>query len=366
MTPTPGPLRDVTDIVAGYNHTCALMRSGGVKCWGYNYAGQLGNGSSGGLSLVPVNVSGLSSGVTQITAGADHTCALLDTGAVKCWGYSNYGQIGDGTSGTNRLTPVNVSGLSSGVTKISAGGEHTCALLSAGEVKCWGSNTGGQIGDGTSGTARRTPVSVSGLSSGVTQIAAGGEHTCALLSAGGMKCWGYNGQGQIGNGSSGGNVLVPVSVSGLASGVARISNTCALLTTGGVKCWGYNFRGRIGDGTSGNFRLVPVDVVGLSSGVSRITEGGGHTCALLVAGGLKCWGDNFYGSIGDGTSVTEVLTPVNVSEMTAGVSSITAGSDHTCALLGTGEVKCWGHNGTGQIGDGTQVNRRTPVLVRVP
>ena len=197
---------------AGLYHTCALLSTGAVKCWGYNQYGQLGDNSQT-QRLTPVDVSGLSSGVTAISAGIYHTCALLSTGAVKCWGYNVYGQLGD-NSKTQRLTPVDVSGLSSGVTAISASGYHTCALLSTGAVKCWGYNPYGQLGD-NSQTNRLTPVDVSGLSSGVTEISASFFHTCALLSTGAVKCWGGNNFGQLGDNSQT-QRLTPVAVSGIS------------------------------------------------------------------------------------------------------------------------------------------------------
>ena len=208
-------------------------------------------------------------------------------------------------------------------------------------------------------------MEVSGLTSGVVQITAGDSHTCALLITGGVKCWGRNRSGQIGDNTDS-DRLTPVEVSGLASGVAQItagdSHTCALLSTGGVKCWGYNHHGQIGDNTSGfdNDRLTPVEVSSLTSGVAQITAGYMHTCALLITGGVKCWGDNGYGQIGDNTFGTDRLTPVEVSGLTSGVAQITAGVQHTCALLSTGGVKCWGYNRYGQIGDNTGPYRTTP------
>jgi len=327
-------------------HTCALLNTGGVKCWGYNEKGQLGDGTNAPKST-PVDVTGLTSGVSAISAGGGHTCALLNTGYVKCWGDNSYGQLGNGTIISSN-TPVYVSGLTSGVSAISAGGNHTCALLNTGGVKCWGLNSSGQLGDGTT-TQRNTPVDVSGLSSGVSAISAGGNHTCALLNTGGIKCWG----------------TTPVDVTGLSSGVSAISagwaHTCALLNTGGIKCWGSNGAGQLGDGTTTD-RSTPVDVIDLTSGVSAISAGGFHTCALLNTGGVKCWGYNIRGQLGDGTT-TQRTTPVDVTGLSSGVSAISAGGFHTCALLNTGGVKCWGYNNYGQLGDGTGTNRLTPVYV---
>ena len=249
----------LTQVSAGANHTCALTTAGGVKCWGDNAYGQLGDGSTT-QRVTPVDVSGLASGVTAITAGYFHTCALTTAGGVKCWGFNGYGQLGDSFN-TTRLTPVDVSGLASGVTAITVGNFHTCALTTAGGVKCWGDNGYGQLGDGSNNN-RYAPVNVSGLGSGVSAIATGGKHTCALTTAGGGKCWGYNAQGQFGDGSTS-SQLTSVDVSGLTSGLAIKAgeyHTCALTTAGGVKCWGYNSVGQLGDGSTSN-RLTPVNVL---------------------------------------------------------------------------------------------------------
>src|SRR5947208_1416093 len=191
----PGAARgaSATAVSGGTFHTCVLITSGGVKCWGYNVHGQVGDGTT--TDRWPaVDVSGLTSGVAAIAAGGNHTCALTTGGGVKCWGANNHGQLGDGTS-TDRWTAVSVSGLSSGVSAISAGFSHSCALTTGGGVKCWGSNSNGQVGDGTI-TDRWTPVDVSGLTTGVAAVAAGGNHTCALTTGGGVKCWGANSTGQ--------------------------------------------------------------------------------------------------------------------------------------------------------------------------
>ena len=188
-----------TQIAAGLNHTCLLTVSGGVKCWGVNTSGQLGDGTTTQHNA-PVDVSGLTSGVTTIAVSSAHTCALTTSGGMKCWGSNSSGQLGDGTT-TDRYIPTDVSGLTSGVTAITTGDSHTCAVTTGDAAKCWGENTSGQLGDGTT-TQRHTPVDVNGLASGVTSVEAGSSHTCAVTASGGAKCWGHNLSGQVGNGGA--------------------------------------------------------------------------------------------------------------------------------------------------------------------
>ena len=325
-----------TAIAAGYAHTCALTNTGGVKCWGANGSGQLGDGTGVGR-LTSADVVGLSSGVTAIAAGSGHTCALTSGGAVKCWGAGGLGQLGDSTT-TNRPTPVDVVGLSSGVAAIAAGGWHTCALTNAGGLKCWGRSNEGQLGDGV-GTQRSVPVDVVGLGSGVVAVAGGGYHTCALTAGGGAKCWGANNYGQIGRGSTG-SPMTPVDVVGLSIGTTAISagaeHTCAL-KGGGVKCWG---RGdALGNGTTTD-QLTPSDVAGLSAGVAAIDAGGWHTCALMSGGSVKCWGWNAGGQLGDGTA-TDRLTPVDVVGFTANEATNLENPHPGAHVSGIGLVSGW-------------------------
>ena len=341
---------------------CVTTDTGGVKCWGSGTAGELGNGGTSNSSSA-VAVSGLSSGVVSVSVGSYHACALLDTGGVKCWGYNGYGQLGDGTT-TTATAPVSVSGLTSGVASISVGYGSSCAVLTSGALKCWGRNDQGQIGDGTT-THRNTPTTVSGLSSGVKLVGVGNLHACAALISGGAKCWGDSSSGELGDGQRIAS-RTPVSVFGLTEVVSAISSggpfTCILLSTGEMKCWGSNSNGQIGSGSGSNYHPAPVTVSGLSSGVTAIATGNNHACALLNSGGMKCWGYNGIGHVGDGTT-TDRSTPVNVSGLTSGVSAIAAGQNASCAVLTSGDVKCWGDNTRGRLGDGTTTQRLTPVSV---
>ena len=218
--------------------------------------------------------------MVAIAAGNDHACALTTDGGVKCWGKNGWGQLGDGTT-TQRLTPTPVSGLSSGVAEITAGSTQTCAIITGGAVKCWGGNANGQLGDGTT-TQRLTPTAVIGLASGVTAIAAGANHTCALTTGGGVLCWGYNGTFQLGDGTWTPR-LTPTAVSGLLSDGAGITagdqHTCALTTDGEIKCWGDNGRGQLGDGTSMQ-RPTPTSVYGFGVSVNVTAIDPTHGSAL--------------------------------------------------------------------------------------
>jgi alpha-tubulin suppressor-like RCC1 family protein len=315
------PLSGVSAIATGGSYTCAVTSGGGVKCWGDNGNGVLGNGSTTN-SEYPVDVVGLTSGVSVISAGYGYACALTGTGGVKCWGWNTDGQLGNGTK-IDSSTPVDVVGLTSGVSAIAAGFHHTCALTSAGGAKCWGLNDFGELGNGTK-IDSSTPVDVVGLTSGVSMITAGSFHTCAITSRGGVKCWGDALDGELGGGDTCGpaaclvNSDTPVEVLGLTSGISAIdagdSHTCALTSAGGVKCWGTNRSGQLGDGTRSPWGIngAPVDVAGLKGGVSAITAGSAHTCVLMSDGSVRCWGDNQYGQLGDG-STTSSYTPVDVT-----------------------------------------------------
>lgn len=359
-----GQVLHVTQISSGDYHTCAVTTSGGAKCWGDNFFGQLGDGTDTEMQTLPVSVLGLESGVASISAGGMHTCAVMASGQAKCWGENSNGQLGDGTTETH-TAPVNVSGLATGVKHISAGGLHSCAVLTSGGALCWGSGASGRLGN--NGTEDRlTPAEVMKLPGGVSSISAGNTHTCAVTNAGGAKCWGDNWSGQLGNGSNI-NALMPSDVSGLLSGVSAISvghhHTCALTTAGGAKCWGWDVFGQLGDGGSNTNTTTPVDVAGLNAGVASLSVGGSHACVVTTTGGVKCWGAGAYGRLGNGSTDNQ-STPVDVVGLTTGASSVEAGDYNACAMTNTGQAKCWGSNDYGQLGDGSTNLRTTPVAVQ--
>jgi alpha-tubulin suppressor-like RCC1 family protein len=349
----------ITAVTAGWNFTCALTSTGGVKCWGANEFGQLGDGTSTPRST-PVDVVGLTSGVVAIAAGGQHACALTSAGGVKCWGSNLFGGLGDGTT-IDRFTPVDVVGLTSGVASIAVGAFHNCAVTTGGAAKCWGGNEFGELGNGTT-IPSATPVDVIGLSSGVAVITAGGRQTCVATTGGAAKCWGHNSAGQLGDGG-GYSRSTPVDVAGLSTGVVDIAaggrHTCAETSTGGLKCWGRNDFGQVGDGTETD-RITPVDVQGFMSGTREVATGRWHTCGLTTAGEVRCWGDvTGDGDVGD----PHTINPTPVPGWGSGVVTLAAGEGHTCAVLTNGGVQCFGNNVDGKLGNGTTNVSSTPVNV---
>lgn len=330
-------------ISTGRDHTCAVTATGGVKCWGDNSFGQLGDGTNT-ARLTAVNVVGLSTGVASVSAGGSGTCAVTDAGGVKCWGRDT----GDG-SGLLRLEPVEVPGLASGVKSVSVGLNQTCALLTAGAIKCWGNTD-------------LLPVDVVGLNAGIAAVALG-ANSCVITNAGGVKCWGPSVL------SSGPGLIVsetPVDVSALAASATVISVSlrgggfCVVTTAGAALCWATFYPG---DGSIG-WTSNPVAPTGLDGGVTAISTDGHHACVLLIGGAVKCWGVNESASgvgIDPGPSVAPV--PVDVVGLGNGVAAISVGVGRTCALMKLGGAKCWGANSYGALGDGTRVDRFTPVDV---
>lgn len=298
-------------ISTGDAHTCALTDDGGVKCWGNNDIGQLGIGTTIESSNRPLDVSGLDKDVIAISAGYKHTCALIKTGKVSCWGWNMTGQLGIDSADIISNIPVDVVGLDDDVIAIGSGGLHTCALTDRGGVKCWGSNVYSQLGNNTKGSSS-SPRTVSKLDRGVSALSVGSLHTCVIMNRGAIKCWGMNNFGELGNADADNMNATPVDVEGLTSEVTALSlgnfYTCVVTKRGGIQCWGKGTAEEKGS----NVRIdssTPVDITGLRSGASQISAGGSHTCVLTNAG-VKCWGNNTYGQLGDGKAW--YTTPVDL------------------------------------------------------
>jgi alpha-tubulin suppressor-like RCC1 family protein len=350
-----------TEITAGSEHSCAVLATGHVECWGSDNVGQLGDGTtSTAPTSSPVEVQGIGNAV-QVVAGYEHTCALLATGHVQCWGFNYHGELGDGTAGGNSATPVSVQGITS-AKQLSAGWYHTCALLTGGHVDCWGWNVYGQLGNSSAGGQSATPVEVSGIST-ATDVGAGYGHTCATLAGGHVLCWGSNGSGQLGSGNDNSSAT-PVEVQGIddATAVAAgFAHTCAVSSSGRVRCWGANYYGQLGnDSTLAS--SSPVEVAGVND-ATAISVGYGHSCATLEDGGLRCWGYDYYGQLGDENRSHGPATVPVAAEGLTDATEVTAAYNFTCALVSGGTISCWGYNGNGQLGDPAVASSDTPVEV---
>lgn len=292
----------------------------------------------------------------SVSGGLYHSCGIESSGQAFCWGDNSSGELGDGTT-VGRLVPNAVPALTD-AKAISAGNWFTCAIRKPGQVVCWGVMTSGEIGNPTIVLNSEVPVPVPGLSDAVA-ISAGRDFACAIRSSGQAVCWGSNDFGQLGDGTTA-DRKVPTAVSGL-SDAASISvpdgtHACATRATGQAVCWGFNNSGRLGDGTTTD-RLVPTPVSGLSDSVS-IAAGGAHTCAVRSTGQARCWGSNSLGELGDGSTVDSAV-PVTVSGL-ADALSISSGFDHACAVRATGQAVCWGSNSSGQVGNGTRTEDLEP------
>jgi alpha-tubulin suppressor-like RCC1 family protein len=304
-------------VAAGFGHTCLLTETGAVKCWGRNKSGELGNGTNQ-RSTEPVDVPGLT-GIVAIAAGDYHTCAVTGQGKIKCWGANDDGQLGDGST-VAPGQPVDVAGID-GVTGVAAGTAHTCARTGSGEVWCWGKNDQGQLGDGSESASRGVPKPVSGLIGGVAALTAKGGHTCVLSLSGIIQCWGVNKFGQLGNGTFD-DQSAPSPVTGLEGSAVLVAagwgQTCAIMEGGKLICWGWNFYGQLGEGSTAN-RNHPVEVDGLNGKVSAVTGGGGHTCAIMESGVVYCWGFNENGQLGNQATLDSSI-PVKVVGLSARIA----------------------------------------------
>lgn len=379
---------DTTAIAISAN--CAAMETGALKCWGENDYGIVGDGTTE-HRLSPVAVIGLDGvnrSVAKVTNNANRTCATLETGGVMCWGYALYGRLGLGNwDSQSSPRPVSLfNGTDAHAIALDMGQDGGCAIDTSGALSCWGTNDNGVLGTGQNQTALEftdTPMAVSGIdgiSATATHISRGYSSACAVLSTGAVQCWGYNDYGMLGQDPNISKTASPTNVHGLdgttkATAVAiGYSHACALMETGAVKCWGENYDGQLGiDSTVTTESYQPVDVTSLDGVTARATQidvGEYNSCALLDTGAVKCWGSNSDGRLGVGDDqVYQLDTPTVVAGIDGSSDASRAKSlslewNHGCAVMKNGSVRCWGANGSGQLGDGLTENAYTPVEVQ--
>lgn len=345
---------EVHTLAAGTGLSCAVTPDAGVACWGDNSDGALGNGTTTD-SNVPVVIPGLT-GVVSVAVGGLYACALTSEGSVFCWGANFGGQLGDGTL-ENRTSPVKVAGVPRARAVASGNGLGTCVLSTLGEVWCVGGFTFGT-------TPRRLQVSPGQPLNGVVSISAGGGHGCALTVAAQVYCFGSDTTGATGPGTQTGDVKLVEAVTGATTVAAGGAHSCALMPAATVMCWGENGTGQLGTGqVSATPSPTPVAVAGLSTVVDLAAgTGNGITCGVRADTTLWCWGTNSSGELGNGATSAFSATPTQVVGL-SDVRAASAGFAHTCALLGSGAVRCWGFNFSGQVGDGTNSSKSSPSAV---
>ncbi len=351
------------NVSAGLINSCAVTTHRTLYCWGDNVHGQLLREGVGTESRpVPIDA-----GVTldRISLGGGQVCGLMGDGTAYCWANGFFGERGDGATGAFDITPDPVSG-GHRFAQISAGGNHTCGVTADGTAYCWGRNGEGQLGDGTT-TDRLTPAAVAGDLTFVQVSAAGaggGNHTCGVTTDGAAYCWGPNDDGELGDGTTT-ERHTPVRVQGdqtFAQVAAGERHTCALTDAGEAYCWGANGAGQLGDGTN----LSSTTPVAVAGGPSFVEIGAGqhHTCGRTASGAVYCWGANDAGQLGDGTNETRT-TPVRAAGG-RDFERIAVDGGHVCGLGMDGTLYCWGLNRSAELGDGTAANRNEPVAVEAP
>jgi alpha-tubulin suppressor-like RCC1 family protein len=343
-------------IDVGRWHTCVIVGGGSIKCWGINDQGQLGNGTTNASNPnpTPVTVQGITS-ATALGLGWSTSCAVVG-GQVKCWGDNFYGEFGSGATGADSSVPVTVPGISNAVA-VDAGFQQVCALLSTGSVMCWGRNFSGVIGNPAVPVDTIVgPTQVSGITT-ATALSVNAVSGCALLANHTVSCWGINTEGQLGDGTEDPRTA-PVLATGINDATAIAVggyHACAVVTGGAVKCWGYNLSGATGVANPPEEVHTPTAVPGVS-GATSVSAGEYHSCAVVGGGAMTCWGANDHGQMGTGGTTVLNTPPTAVTGLSGVTVANGAGNWHSCALLGSGAVRCWGSNFYGQIGSGNPSN----------
>lgn len=384
--PADAPMAScVADVGLGRHFSCVLATDHTVWCAGENDLGELGGGTTGMPSLAWVEVldattSAPIADATAIGIGGFHGCALRAGGAAWCWGADNAGQVGNNAT-TNAPAAVAVQKTDGtplvNIVAIAGGSDHTCALDGNGGVWCWGANSNGELGDGTTTERHQAaPVLAAAMGSpfvGAVDLTVGNRHSCLRKANGDVYCWGWNGNGQVGDDTTV-NKPTPVKVANAMQVAAGVyAHTCAVAADGSVTCWGSAWRGRLGNNTnntSGN-SLVPTAVVSAPNGAPLVNVAsiavGGSSCALMHDGTVQCWGDNVHGQSGAGIGA---LTPIAVTtsdgKPLGGVDRLVAHYSHVCAHRASGDFVCWGRGLAGEFGDGQSEQRGFPAPLEFP
>lgn len=349
----------------GY-YTCSLNHLGWINCWGANVTGQFGNGNTAGTNRqLPIR-----SGIIQIDtarsgsgSSSGTTYVITNTGVLMSWGDNIFGKLGTGVDGGASFTPQIVD-INTRYKFIKSQYRHTCGITKTDILKCWGYNTDGNLGDGTN-TQRNFPVVIDGATT-YKAVAVGAYHTCAITMAGVLKCWGLNSNSQLGDGTNTQrfNPVVITSGTAYASVSVGLTHSCAITSAGALKCWGSDDMGQMGDGGIAISRSTPYSVDSGNTYIS-VSAADDSTCAITTGGVLKCWGGNTTGQLGDGTTVDRT-TPVVID---SGVNyiSVSAGGYHSCGITTSNLMKCWGYNLLGQLGIGvTGGTQATPTVIAPP
>ena len=375
-------------LVAGAGHACALAASGEVSCWGNNDVGQLGYGHTDPIgddeSVGAHGAVAVGGPVASLAAGAEHTCAIMETGTIRCWGYGGDLALGNGNHHPDTVgddeSPAEMGDAiiysNSPIVQLTAGDHHSCMRTELGAVKCWGDSPQGALGYGygtkTGGWLGNVPIG-----GNVSFLVAGAEHTCAVVDGGKVRCWGEStalGYGDTGNVGDDEQITQLPALS-LGEAVTQLAagarHTCALTASGAVRCWGQGLNGQLGYASSQSVATAwEAGIVNVGGAAVQIAAGRSHTCALSVQGSVHCWGEGSFGALGYGNiedvGDDEMPAVAGVVELPEPVSQIAAGDDFTCALLQSGAVQCWGSGRGGQLGYGNEWtigDNETPAVV---
>ena len=352
-------------------HSCSILGNGSLMCWGLNNRGQIGIGNTLNAHSPEWVDLGSGTNVTEVVNGFRHTCAILENGSLMCWGENLDGQMGNGQQYQTQTTPLWVDlGAGRTAASIDADSQNTCAIVDNGSLYCWGENANGMLNDDPLQLGRQTtPRWIDLGGNAASEVSVGSMNVCSILNNGSLYCWGDDSYGQLARGSvTGSDSWVPLHVDfGAGVAVAQIDlgsqHVCAIVDNGSLYCWGRNSNGALGNGSAGFSQSTGTPSwVDLGTGRTAVavSAGGFHTCAIVDNGSLYCWGLNSGGQAGIGSTVSSITTPqwVNLGVGRTAIA-VSAGSQHTCAILDNGELKCWGQDYNGALGNGVGTSSYT-------